>query len=81
LGNFLRPSFFKCPKASLVHQQASFPIIKSGIGFVSLEVITTTMYLGNKGLVDPIIASRFLQDGHPFLLKVIQASNSSPLPF
>ncbi len=33
------------------------------------------------GFVAPIITSRFLQDNCTFLLRVIKASNSSPLPF
>jgi hypothetical protein len=37
--------------------------------------------LGSWGLVAPIIASIFLQDGRSFLLGAIGAINSNPLPF
>jgi hypothetical protein len=46
-----------------------------------VKVIAGVMYLMNWGLVVPIIASRFLQDDHPFLLEAIRASNSSPFSF
>ncbi len=36
---------------------------------------------GEPKVCHPIIASIFLQDDHPFLLRSIGVSNSSPLPF
>jgi hypothetical protein len=47
-----------------------------------MEVIASIKYviLGNWGLVAPTIVSKFLQDGHPFLLGVMGVNNSSPLP-
>jgi len=46
-----------------------------------MEVIALATYLGNYGFVTPIIAFRFLQDVCPFLLKVIRANSSNPIPF
>jgi hypothetical protein len=80
-GRLLKPSSLECLKAPLVHQQASLPISKGGVGFVFVEVITPTTHLGNKGLVAPIITSNFLLDGCPFLLRAIRANTSGPLPF
>jgi hypothetical protein len=65
----------------LVRQQAYFPIFKGGLGLVFVEVIAPTSHLGSKGLIVPIIASRFLLDGRQFLLGAIRAKNLGPFPF
>jgi hypothetical protein len=46
-----------------------------------MKVITSTTYSRNWGLVAPIIALKFLQDDHPFLLWFIGVNSSNPLPF
>jgi hypothetical protein len=58
-----------------------FPIFSGGVGLIFLEVIILATYLKSWALVAPIIASRFLLDSQPLLLKAIGASNSRPFPF
>jgi hypothetical protein len=69
IWEIFKAKFFECLEAPLVYQQAFLPISKGGVGFVYVEVITPSMYLGNWGLVAPIVASRFLQNNHPILIK------------
>jgi hypothetical protein len=71
----------ECAEAFLVHQQAFLPISKGEVGLVSTKVIALTTYLGSLGLIALIVASRFLQNDHLFLLGVIGANSSSPFPF
>jgi hypothetical protein len=65
----------------LVCQQDFLPISKGEVYLDFVEVITPITHLGIRGLVTPIIATRFLLDGHPFLLGVIRANILGPLPF
>ncbi len=80
-GKLLRLGFLECPEVPLVHQQASLPISKSGVSLVSLKVIALVAYLGDWKLVTLIVELKILQDDYPFLLGVIRANSSGPLPF
>jgi hypothetical protein len=71
----------KCPKGLLVHQQVALTIFIGGIGLISLNIIALATYLMSWALVTSIIASRFLLDFHPFLLKAIGANSLGSLPF
>jgi hypothetical protein len=59
-------------KVLLVRQQIFLPISKGGIGFISIEIIALTTYLGSLGLITLIITSMFLQYDRPFSLGVIR---------
>ncbi len=71
----------ECPKAPLIHWHVAIPNYNGDIGLISLEVIALATFLGHQALVAPIIASRFLLDSCPLLLKAIGASNLRPFPF
>jgi hypothetical protein len=62
-----KAKFLECLKAPLIHRQTYFLISRGGIGFFNVEVIAPIMYLGKWGAL--MIASKFLQVKHPFLLR------------
>ncbi len=67
----LRPSSLECSEVPLVYLQATFLISKRGIHHIFVKIIAPVPYLGSWVLVAPIIASTFLKDRYPFLLKAI----------
>jgi hypothetical protein len=70
----------ECPKAPLVHPQVALTIFNGGIRLTSSNVIALTTYLGSWALITSVIASKFLLDFCPFLLKAIGANSSGSLP-
>ncbi len=55
----------------LARKQASFPITFSGVGFILTFTITSVTYLGSWALVILVIATSFIVDQRPFLLKTL----------
>ncbi len=64
-----------CPSA------CGSPIFSGAIRLISLEVITSTIYLGSWALVTMVIASKFLLDFLLFLLKAIGVDDLGLLLF
>ncbi len=80
-GRLLGPGSFNSPKGPLAYKQVFFLITFDGIGVIPTTTIASIAYLKSWAFIASIIATKFMVDHCPFLLKALAQADDNTLFF